>query len=82
MPTAFANSRCDRLGEAVHFALDQPAVNTLAPQQRVWRPVLYDLSQLKHDDAVEIAHGREPMRNGDHRAPVHQTIERLADRLL
>ncbi len=56
MPTAFICLCRDGLGQPVHFALDQPPVNTLAPQQGIGRSVLHDLSELEHDNAVEIAH--------------------------
>jgi hypothetical protein len=43
---------------------------------------LNNAAELQHYDAVEIPHGREPMRDGDDSAPLHQAAERLADRFL
>ena len=40
------------------------------------------LPLLQHDDAVEIAQRRKPVRDRDHGAAAHQPAERLADRFL
>ena len=69
-------------GRAAHLALNEAAIQAVIPRQMIRRPVLHDSSGLQHDDAVEIAHRRQPMRDGDHGAPAHQAAERFADRFL
>jgi hypothetical protein len=58
--------------QPIHFALHEPPVSAFAMEEHVGWTVLNDLAGLKDDDAVEMAHRREPMRDGDDCAPVHQ----------
>src|ERR1700722_19008568 len=69
-------------GEPIHLALNQLPIKPFPAHQQVGRAVLDDLAGLQHDDAVEIAHGGEPVRDGDDGAAAHQAGERLADDLL
>src|SRR5690349_15245641 len=43
------------------------------------RPLLDNATLSQDDDAVRMAHGREPMRDDQRRAPRRKLIERLLD---
>ena len=77
----FAGELLGRYGprQPIHFALYQPPINAFAMEENVRRTVLHDFTGIEHDNAIKIAHGREPMRDGDHRASVHQPAQCLAD---
>src|SRR6185437_6516787 len=68
--------------QPVHLALDQFAVKPLAAHELVGGAVLDGAAGLQDDDAVEVAHGGEPVGDGDHGAAAHQAGERLADDFL
>src|SRR5262249_14979831 len=68
--------------QAGDLLLDQLAVEAPPAPQQVRRAVLQHAARLHHHDAVEAAHGGEPMRDRDQGAPVHQLAQRIADRLL
>src|SRR6266568_874470 len=65
-----------------HLSPDQVAVDALASHQHLRRTVLADPSRLQHDDPIEIAQAREPVRDGDDGPAPHQAIQRLADGFL
>ena len=69
-------------GEAPHLGFDQFAVNAVPLQERLWRAVLDDLALLQNDDAIEIAHRRQAVGDGNDGAAAHQAAQRLADQLL
>src|SRR5215467_10380542 len=59
-------------GQPRELVLDQLAIEPGPAQERVGGAVLDHLPAREHDDAVEIAQGRQAMRNGDHGAAAHQ----------
>jgi hypothetical protein len=44
--------------------------------------LLGDLAVLHHHDVVCLVHGRQPVRDGDGRAPGRQLLQRLAEQCL
>ena len=71
-----------RWRQAAHLGLDQVPVDAVTAQQRLGRAVLHQAAPLEHQDAVEVAHGGQAMRDRQHGAAAHQAAERLADELL
>lgn len=51
----------------------------LVREQFFVRPGEDDGAFLYHDETVHMHHGREPMRDGDDRLPLHQPQERVLD---
>src|SRR5262245_34150177 len=68
--------------EARHLSPNQVAIDAFASHQHLRRAVLADLARLQHDDTVEVAQTRQPVRDCDHRPAAHQPIQRLPHRLL
>ena len=69
------------VGQAAYLGFDQLAVDAVAAQQRFRRAVLHQAALLQHQDAIEIAHRRQAMRNGQDGASAHEATERLANQL-
>src|SRR5436309_900129 len=55
----------------------QPAVQAVGGQQVAMRATLDDAPLRQHDDEVRVLHGGEPVRDDEHRAMRHQTVDRL-----
>src|SRR2546427_894613 len=65
-----------------HLLLHQVAIDAFALHQHLRRTVFADLSRLQHDDPIEIAQARQPVRDGDDGPAPHQAIQCLADGFL
>src|SRR5262249_26816638 len=65
------------------FAFDQAAIDAAGTRhQRARMAVFADGAGLQNNDSVEAAEAREPMRDRDHGAALHQAVERLSHRFL
>src|SRR5262249_52737597 len=60
----------------------QVAIDAFALHQHLRRTVFADLARLQHDDPIEVAQAREPVRDGDDGAAAHQAVQGLAYGLL
>src|ERR1700748_1819700 len=60
----------------------QGDVAALAGQQAGVRPRLGDLAVVQDGDLVGVAHGGQPVRDGDRGAALRQAVERLLHRAL
>jgi hypothetical protein len=56
--------------------LDEAVVRPAPRHQLVVTPFFDNARVLDHDDAIRVPHGREPMRDDDRRAALHQTRKR------
>ena len=64
----------------VELKFAQPPVQTVLVAQKIGvRAALDHGAFLDDDDAVRLAHGRQPVRDDKARAPAHQHVERLLD---
>src|SRR3984893_10242790 len=80
----FAPPRASRrvLFEPGDLALDEIAVDPLATDQHLRRPILTDLSRLQDNDPIEAAQARQTMGNGNDGSPSHQPIQSFPHRFL
>src|SRR6478672_2324211 len=70
------------LGQPAQLAVDQLIIGATATHQHLWRTVLDQPAPLQHQDAIEVAQGRQPMGNGDHGAAAHEIFQSFANGLL
>src|SRR6267154_6454908 len=67
-------------GEFRRLALEQPAIDSPRPGgERGMGTLLDDLAAVEHQDAVEAAHRRQPVRDHDRGASLHEPLHRLLD---
>src|SRR5579862_5401824 len=79
--------RCKRassgpLGQTTHLALNKVTIQSVVPCQIIGWTILDHLPGMQHDHPIEMAHGREPMRDRNHGSSAHEPAERFADSLL
>ena len=78
--------RIERTGSERQFqrlALEQAAIDAAGlPGEHRVRALLDDLAAIEHQDAIEAAHRRQPMRDHDRGAALHQPLHRLLDQRL
>ncbi len=74
------HSAAETRPNSVACSLEQPAIDA-ARARRQCRvvPCSTDLAAIEHQDAVEAAHRRQPVRDHDRGAPFHQPLHRLLD---
>src|SRR4051794_37374167 len=69
--------------ELGRLPLEQPAIEPARPdRQHGMRALLDDPAVIEHQDAIEAAHRRQPMRDHDRGASLHQPLHRLLDQRL
>src|SRR6267142_2711675 len=67
-------------GEFRRLALEQPAIDSSRPGgERGMGTLLDDLAAVEHQDAVEAAHRRQPVRDHDRGASLDEPLHRLLD---
>ena len=71
---------CRPSGETAYLLLDKLAVRTVDIHKPLRLAVLDDPAASEDENAIEIAQGRQAMRDGDHRSPFHEAGQRVADR--
>jgi len=63
--------------------LEQRTVDSVGTRnQRRMGALLDDVAAVEHQDTIEAAHGREPVRDHNRGAPLHQPLHRLLDQRL
>src|SRR5436190_10165930 len=79
-PSATPHNSFRRRDELRGLPLEQAAIDaTGARRQRSMRALLNDLATVEHQDAIHAAHRRQPVRDHDRGAPLHQPHHRLLD---
>src|SRR5437868_5669732 len=80
-PVAARHSfRCCDTSELHHLALEQAAIDAAGlAREPGMRALLDDLAAVEHQDAIEAAHRRQPVRDHDRGPAPHQPLHRLLD---
>src|SRR5437870_779911 len=60
----------------------EAAVQSAGRKQRVVRPALHQPAIREHDDQVRVPHGRQAVRDHEHRTMRHEAIDRLLHQAL
>ena len=66
----------------IRVSRDEQRVAASRSRQLVVRARLRDPAAVEHHDLIGVANGREPVGDGDRRAPLDEPFERLLDQAL
>ena len=76
------NQRCSGTRTALReLVFYEPSVGAFLLNQHLVASFLDDLSVFKNTDAVGVSHRRQPMRDYQRGAPLHQPLERVLNQV-